>query len=56
MVSDYPSVEACLKAMEEEGYQPVRRNEKPVFQEIKGKKEPEISHQEIVFEAIKIEE
>lgn len=42
----------CLERMAEEGYQPVRRMEKPIFKEVKkGKKTEQVYHeQRIVFE------
>jgi hypothetical protein len=49
VVEDYNgSVEACLEAMEKEGYTPVKRLEKPLFRE--GKQGPEPFKQHIVFE------
>ncbi|TCP24095.1 NETI protein [Scopulibacillus darangshiensis] len=44
------SIEACLNQMEEEGYLPVRRIEKPVFKE--SKKGPELIGQHIIFEGL----
>ncbi|HET6872571.1 MAG TPA: NETI motif-containing protein [Sporolactobacillaceae bacterium] len=50
-VEDYNgSVNACLEAMEKEGYTPVKRFEKPVFRE--GKDGPEPFKQQIVFEGV----
>ena len=42
------SIMDVLAAMKAEGYQPVRRFEKPVFKEENG--EITVSHQEIMFE------
>lgn len=53
-VEDGESLERCLARMREEGYQPVRRMERPVFIERNG--ERIVDHQEIVFEGKKIEE
>ena len=53
-VEDGESLEACLARMREEGYQPVRRVERPVFIEKDGRRI--VDHQEIVFEGKKVEE
>ncbi len=54
-VDDYGgSIEACLNAMAKEGYVPVGRVEKPVFQE--GKNGPEPVRQAIVFEGVEKDE
>jgi len=45
---DYASLNECLKKMQELGYRPVRRVEKPVFKE--GEKGLEIAQQSIIFE------
>lgn len=47
-VEDYGSIEACLQAMEKEGYMPVSRFEKPLFRE--GKNGPEYFKQAILFD------
>ncbi|GAA0460263.1 NETI motif-containing protein [Alkalibacillus silvisoli] len=54
-VSDYPSIDACLDQMKEEGFTPVKRIEKPVFLEQDKGQEPEPFRQEIVFEAVKMD-
>ncbi|MET3683212.1 hypothetical protein ABID56_001303 [Alkalibacillus flavidus] len=53
-VSDYQSIDDCLNQMQQEGYRPVRRIEKPVFQEQQNG-DPEPVEQDIVFQAIKQE-
>nr|WP_289039341.1 NETI motif-containing protein [uncultured Allobacillus sp.] len=50
-VSDFDSINACLDQIEQDGYRPIRRMEKPVFEEKKNGERVPIS-QEIVFEAI----
>ena len=50
-VSDFASIDACLKQIEHEGYQVTRRIEKPIFKE--GINGPEVYEQSIVFEAKK---
>ncbi|RLQ90660.1 NETI motif-containing protein [Falsibacillus albus] len=51
-VQDNESISDCLDRMQNEGYQPVRRMEKPVFKEVKqnGKVEYVPAGQKIVFE------
>jgi hypothetical protein len=51
-VIDGESISACLNRMAEEGYDPVRRMEEPVFHEVKknGQKDVEYLRQKIVFE------
>lgn len=44
------SISDCLKRIELEGYQPVRRVEKPIFKEEKGQKIP--VGREIIFDTI----
>ncbi|GAB2547589.1 NETI motif-containing protein [Gracilibacillus alcaliphilus] len=43
------SIEACLARMQQEGYQPVRRTERPIFIEENGEMIPH--GREIIFEA-----
>ncbi|GAF13509.1 hypothetical protein JCM19046_1803 [Bacillus sp. JCM 19046] len=43
------SINDCLLRMDQAGYQPVRRMEKPVFKK-EGKQDPEWIKQQIVFE------
>lgn len=43
------SISDCLRRMDQAGYQPTRRLEKPVFKK-EGKKEPVWIKQQIVFE------
>ncbi|MFA8438301.1 NETI motif-containing protein [Pueribacillus sp. YX66] len=43
----------CLERMKREGYKPVRRIEKPIFQQKRKKSEPEYLKQSIIFEGIK---
>ncbi|WP_411954829.1 NETI motif-containing protein [Alkalibacillus sp. S2W] len=53
-VNDYQSIDDCLNQMESEGYRPIKRIEKPVFEEQQsGEAEP--VEQEIVFQAVKDE-
>ncbi|MCC4723439.1 NETI motif-containing protein [Salinicoccus sp. RF5] len=52
-VEEGEPLEGCLARMREEGYQPVRRVERPVFIEKDGRRI--VDHQEIVFEGKKIE-
>lgn len=56
-VADNESIEDCLTRMKQQGYVPVRRTEKPIFQEIKKGNETiyEPVGRQIVFEAILIE-
>lgn len=49
-VEDYGSIDACLQAMEYEGYTPVRRIEKPFFKE--ATKGIELAGRIISFEGI----
>ncbi|MBL4952303.1 NETI motif-containing protein [Neobacillus sp. OS1-32] len=52
-VREYESIDECLNRMKQEGYVPVRRIEKPIFQEIKKGNEAiyEPVGRQIVFEA-----
>lgn len=52
-VSDFSSIEACLEQMNKDGYRPVKRIEKPIFEEQNG--EPVPIKQEIIFEAVRVE-
>ncbi|MFK9092005.1 NETI motif-containing protein [Bacillus salipaludis] len=56
-VQENESIEDCLNRMKQEGYVPVRRTEKPIFQEIKkgGESIYEPIGRQIVFEAMLIE-
>jgi hypothetical protein len=53
-VQENESIEACLERIKKQGYVPVRRKEKPIFQEVVTGSE--ISYEpvgrQIVFEAI----
>jgi hypothetical protein len=53
-VQENESIEACLERIKKQGYIPVRRSEKPIFQEVVNGKE--ISYEPvgrlIVFEAV----
>ncbi|WP_066186329.1 MULTISPECIES: NETI motif-containing protein [Gracilibacillus] len=48
------SLDECLARIQQEGYQPVRRMEKPLFIEKNGQPVPE--GREIIFEAKKIKD
>ncbi len=52
-VQENESIEACLERIKEAGYMPVRRTEKPIFQEVKKGNETlyEPVGRQIVFEA-----
>ncbi|GHI01227.1 NETI motif-containing protein [Neobacillus kokaensis] len=52
-VQEHESIEECLNRMKQEGYTPVRRIEKPIFQEVKKGNETsyEPIGRQIVFEA-----
>jgi hypothetical protein len=56
-VRENETIEQCLTRIKEEGYIPVKRTEKPIFQEIKNGKSVtyEPAGRYIVFEARKIE-
>ncbi|GLI86429.1 NETI motif-containing protein [Rossellomorea marisflavi] len=54
-VKDGESIGDCLDRMKDQGYMPVRRMEKPVFEE-QGKETYVPVKQTIVFEGKKIEE
>lgn len=52
-VQEHESIEDCLNRMKQEGYTPIRRMEKPIFQEVKKDNETiyEPIGRQIVFEA-----
>jgi hypothetical protein len=52
-VEENESIEACLNRMKQQGYVPVRRTEKPIFQEVKKGNETiyEPVGRQIVFDA-----
>ncbi|MEH7353888.1 NETI motif-containing protein [Neobacillus drentensis] len=52
-VQENESIEDCLNRMKQQGYVPVRRTEKPIFQEVKKGNETiyEPIGRQIVFEA-----
>ncbi|MFD1708238.1 NETI motif-containing protein [Siminovitchia sediminis] len=54
-VKENENIQDCLARMEQEGYTPVRRIEKPVFMEEKkkGKIEYKPISQKIIFEGVK---
>lgn len=56
-VQENESIEDCLNRMKKLGYTPVRRTEKPIFQEIKKGSETiyEPVAQQIIFEGALIE-
>jgi hypothetical protein len=56
-VEENETLNDCLERMEKEGYTPVKRTEKPVFQEIKqaGEVTYEPIARKIVFEARLVE-
>lgn len=56
-VQENETIDDCLKRMKKEGYIPVRRIEKPIFQEIikNNQKTYEPIGRQIVFEAKKME-
>ena len=56
-VQENETIDACLERMKKQGYVPVRRTEKPVFQEIikDGETSYEPVGREIIFEAVKNE-
>ncbi|MBO0927982.1 NETI motif-containing protein [Staphylococcus sp. 30400_3112M30941] len=53
-VVDNETIADCLTRMKKQGYMPVKRLEKPVFQEQKDGT-IEVSHQEIIFVGKKIQ-
>jgi hypothetical protein len=56
-VNENESIEECLDRIKRAGYMPIRRTEKPIFQEVKKDNETEILPvgRQIVFEAKLIE-
>ncbi|MDQ1147971.1 hypothetical protein QE429_004798 [Bacillus sp. SORGH_AS 510] len=52
-VQENESIEDCLNRMKQQGYAPVRRTEKPIFQEVRKGNETiyEPVGRQIVFEA-----
>jgi hypothetical protein len=56
-VNENESIEACLDRIKKAGYMPIRRTEKPIFQEVKkgSVTEYEPVGRQIVFEAKLIE-
>lgn len=52
-VQENESIEDCLNRMKQQGYAPIRRTEKPIFQEVKKGNETiyEPIGRQIVFEA-----
>jgi hypothetical protein len=56
-VQENETIDQCLERMKKEGYTPVRRIEKPIFQEVKTGDEIQYEPigRQIVFEAIKID-
>ncbi|MCM3667304.1 NETI motif-containing protein [Mesobacillus subterraneus] len=57
-VGENESIDDCLNRMKKDGYAPVRRMEKPIFQEVKrnGTVEYEPAGRQIIFETRPIEE
>lgn len=55
-VQEHESIAQCLDRMKKEGFTPIRRMEKPIFQEIKGKGQVSFEPvaQQIIFEAVKL--
>lgn len=55
-VQEHESIEECLNRMKQQGYAPVRRSEKPIFQEVKkaGETIYEPIGRQIVFDAVLI--
>jgi hypothetical protein len=53
-VQDNESIDDCLERMKKLGYVPIRRTEKPIFQEVVNGKETsyEPVGRQIVFEAV----
>lgn len=56
-VQENETIEECLDRIKKEGYMPVRRTEKPIFQEVKNGSETNYVPvgRQIVFEAKLIE-
>ncbi|MBB6454887.1 hypothetical protein HNQ94_003376 [Salirhabdus euzebyi] len=57
-VEDDETIEACLNRIEKDGYQAVKRLEKPIFKEVKkgNKIDVEPAGREIIFEARLLEQ
>jgi hypothetical protein len=56
-VLDTETIEECLERMRKEGYQPIRRMEKPIFEErmVNSNKEYVPVKQQIIFEGLLVE-
>ncbi|MDT8862456.1 NETI motif-containing protein [Alkalihalobacillus sp. MEB130] len=56
-VGEFETIEACLDRMKAEGYQPIKRMEKPIFKEetVNSNKEYVPVRQQIIFEGILVE-
>ncbi|MCM3762060.1 NETI motif-containing protein [Halalkalibacter oceani] len=56
-VQETETIADCLERMKKEGYQPVRRLEKPIFEEKGSKQQKEYVpvRQQIIFEGILLE-
>jgi hypothetical protein len=56
-VNENESIEECLDRIKKAGYMPIRRTEKPIFQEVKNGNETKYEPvgRQIVFEAKLIE-
>ncbi|WP_081727736.1 NETI motif-containing protein [Halalkalibacter wakoensis] len=56
-VGESETIEDCLGRMKEKGYQPIKRIEKPIFEEkmINAQKEYVPIRQKIIFEGILVE-
>jgi hypothetical protein len=56
-VAENESIDACLERIKKAGYMPIRRTEKPIFQEVKKGNEMEYEPvgRQIAFEAKFIE-
>ena len=56
-VEDGETIDECLQRMKSEGYEPVRRMEKPILKEVKqnGKIDMVVDQQRIVFEGKKLD-
>lgn len=52
-VGENETIDDCLKRMQQEGYRPVRRIEKPIFKQANEGGEPVYYKQQIIFEGIK---
>jgi len=56
-VQENETIESCLDRMKNQGFVPIRRTEKPIFQEVK--KGSETSYEpvgrQIIFEAVQME-